>query len=647
LSALPANVIIGLTTSPGNIIVVDSLAGYTRGLRFNSGNSQRWNITVDSTAESGNNAGSLLDITAYTDTGAFSGFASQGARGSGPFGSGYPYWQQFAVIYQTKAIATSPGGTYGNSSIFGATADKQPTASLASVTNPISVVLNSNVVTITWPNACIAGGPIGPQSTLSSVDPWVNLTGVATVGGITPTGWLEVQSVTGDNTFTVNWTSDATATASGGGANVSITPSFNVSGTKFSSTATANSGGFAIQHQNIYAANPAFNVPFGGPSSAGASFQQNWSQVYSPPDASKLNTFSTYHHEVDLINRASDEGYSPDLFASFRPTVGFWAGVTGAIATGIPGGGTPVNWNTVYAVKSPTNGMVANYTGFSVQPHSLVGAANDPSGHGGVAADYFGAYAPLPNNPFTTANGTSTVTVALTGNGAAVLASQVNGNSIYLLNSITLNGVTFGAGSYVISNLTTSSFTITGSGTASASGSGGGGGQVLFYATLVPYGPAQLWGEWAHGITANAASRFDSGFMLEPQVGQGVGWYNGSTNVAFVTTLPSGAVQISGPAPTIASGFGTGASVAANSGPTSFSINVGTGGTATGGVITLPAAPHGWACVVNDVTNGGANSTVQTACTTTSVTVTNYNRLTGAVSAWTASDILQCACFPN
>jgi hypothetical protein len=100
-------------------------------------------------------------------------------------------------------------------------------------------------------------------------------------------------------------------------------------------------------------------------------------------------------------------------------------------------------------------------------------------------------------------------------------------------------------------------------------------------------------------------------------------------------------------APTIISGFGAGASVTQNDGPSSFSINVGTGGAASSGVIGLPNAPHGWSCCVNDVTNPDTNSTVQTASTTNSVTVKNYSRTTGLATAWPASDTLQVSCWAN
>jgi hypothetical protein len=99
-------------------------------------------------------------------------------------------------------------------------------------------------------------------------------------------------------------------------------------------------------------------------------------------------------------------------------------------------------------------------------------------------------------------------------------------------------------------------------------------------------------------------------------------------------------------APTISSGFGTGPSITTNNGPASFTINVGTGGTASSGVIGLPTAANGWNCWCSDLTT--QSSTVflckQTASTTTTATITNYDT-SGSAAAWAASDILNVSCF--
>jgi hypothetical protein len=106
---------------------------------------------------------------------------------------------------------------------------------------------------------------------------------------------------------------------------------------------------------------------------------------------------------------------------------------------------------------------------------------------------------------------------------------------------------------------------------------------------------------------------------------------------------------IIGTAPTISSGFGTSASIAASNGTAAFTVNVGTGGTASSGVIGLPTASNGWIVKVENLTATAANRTdqrtVQTAKSTTSVTVQNQTISTGAALAWTASDTLVLTCF--
>lgn len=128
----------------------------------------------------------------------------------------------------------------------------------------------------------------------------------------------------------------------------------------------------------------------------------------------------------------------------------------------------------------------------------------------------------------------------------------------------------------------------------------------------------------------------------------------GGTAAAAITgtTLnATSAIQIAGhllfsaAAPTISSGFGTSPSIVANNGPGAFQVNVGTGGTASSGVIGLPAAANGWACNAADVTTASSSVflTRQTASTTTSATLTNYNTA-GVATAWTASDKLNVNC---
>ncbi len=103
---------------------------------------------------------------------------------------------------------------------------------------------------------------------------------------------------------------------------------------------------------------------------------------------------------------------------------------------------------------------------------------------------------------------------------------------------------------------------------------------------------------------------------------------------------------LSSTSPTISSGFGNSPSIVASNGTAAFTVNVGTGGTATSGVIGLPNARNGWTCNSVDVTSpttGGGYYVKQTADTRSSVTLTGYNS-SGSPAAWSSSDVLQVTC---
>lgn len=102
-------------------------------------------------------------------------------------------------------------------------------------------------------------------------------------------------------------------------------------------------------------------------------------------------------------------------------------------------------------------------------------------------------------------------------------------------------------------------------------------------------------------------------------------------------------------APTIAGAGcgGSAASIAANNGPSSFTINVGTAPTSAGCTVTLPAATTAWNCFVNDKTTISTAVSMQKqtgADSTTSVTFQNYSDLTVA-TAPAANDIYSVSCF--
>lgn len=119
----------------------------------------------------------------------------------------------------------------------------------------------------------------------------------------------------------------------------------------------------------------------------------------------------------------------------------------------------------------------------------------------------------------------------------------------------------------------------------------------------------------------------------------------GNMGIGATAAIISGNnIMLSGATPSISSGFGTSPSVTAGK-SFAFRVNVGTGGAATTGVITVGAtAATGWNCSSRDLTNNASFVTEQTASTTTTASFANYSRTTGLAIAWTASDILAISC---
>ena len=123
---------------------------------------------------------------------------------------------------------------------------------------------------------------------------------------------------------------------------------------------------------------------------------------------------------------------------------------------------------------------------------------------------------------------------------------------------------------------------------------------------------------------------------------------NGASMALQATTITETNLLVSNAAPTYGSGFGTLPSIATNNGTAAFTVNVGTGGSATSGVINMPTATTGWICNVNDRTAAAAHvayNTRQTATTVSSVTVENQTTSTGAAVAWGSGDIITLSCF--
>jgi len=515
------------------LMVIKSATSSNGQIAYYKGGTQNWQITQGNESDTIANNGYDLGIYAYSDTGSYIGQLAQGQRGSGPFGDGKPYWTHNSPSYIDTYRSVSANGVPLNDIEITNGYDVEPTETLA--VNPITTTNGSATVTVNWVNCCNSTGPLGTSVSYTpggGSNVWVDLNGATSVGGLTLSGWYPVSSIVDANDFTIPAGSSATSSATGGGSSVTATWSSALSGDKEAVAATTGGSGFPVEHSDYYVVDPSFYVSQG--TGGSPQYQQYYSQVYSPPDTSQTHAFGTIAHEMDLINRGSDDGYAPIQYNVARQTIGIWAGTSNVSSYAI-GGGSAHSWNTVFSCFNafPGSGTYAGvYDCNSTQPDSLVGATMDPAGHGGVGYDIFGAYETLASAPFSTSAGTSTITVAVNGQH---LSGEVNGNTVYIPSTYTIAGVTFGGGSYAMSNINigAGTFTITGSGTASSTTIGGGATPIMYLQALAPYAPTQFWGEWKHGITTTNFHS-DDGSIINTQPGNGVVWNDG-TGSASVT----------------------------------------------------------------------------------------------------------------
>ncbi|WP_041249560.1 glycosyl hydrolase family 28-related protein [Gluconacetobacter diazotrophicus] len=117
----------------------------------------------------------------------------------------------------------------------------------------------------------------------------------------------------------------------------------------------------------------------------------------------------------------------------------------------------------------------------------------------------------------------------------------------------------------------------------------------------------------------------------------------GALSILDPSLYAASSLVSSSTAPVIASGFGTGPTLQTN-GSAAFSVTVGTS-PGSSGVLTLPAAYHGWVCDAADITTQSATvfQTRQTGSTTTTVALANFTT-SGAQAPWLAGDTLLVKC---
>lgn len=153
-------------------------------------------------------------------------------------------------------------------------------------------------------------------------------------------------------------------------------------------------------------------------------------------------------------------------------------------------------------------------------------------------------------------------------------------------------------------------------------------------------------GSFLSGTLAMDISGADGGVVINNAGAAPTGGDKGAGTLNVAAGLyTAGSLLASSTAPTISSGFGTSPTIGTAPSTAVFTVNVGSGGSASTGVLTMPATTTAWACYVNDKTTTSSTvfMTKVTASTTTSVTVGNFNT-SGAAAAWVASDVLQFQC---
>jgi hypothetical protein len=117
-----------------------------------------------------------------------------------------------------------------------------------------------------------------------------------------------------------------------------------------------------------------------------------------------------------------------------------------------------------------------------------------------------------------------------------------------------------------------------------------------------------------------------------------------TNQVAYTNTVSTVPVVAFASTPTIASGFGTNPKIAGAT-PNAFAVTVGST-TASNGTLTLPTAPNGWIAFANDINPNTGVFLLQTASSTTSITVTSYSNTSGAAAPMAAGDIILFNCIP-
>lgn len=145
----------------------------------------------------------------------------------------------------------------------------------------------------------------------------------------------------------------------------------------------------------------------------------------------------------------------------------------------------------------------------------------------------------------------------------------------------------------------------------------------------------------------NSASGFAGNYLTFHNNGGGDVFKVTSAGTVFTTGITnntSGHILLSATAPVIGT-CGTTPSIVAQNGTAAFTVNVGSGGTATTCTVTMPAATTGWSCPV--FPNGAPQAAAEVFAvptSTTLITISNYTASTGIALAFPASAVYNVNC---
>lgn len=314
-------------------------------------------------------------------------------------------------------------------------------------------------------------------------------------------------------------------------------------------------------------------------------------------------------------------------------------GGAGATPSALGSLGTTITLLHGNAAGAPTFGAVALATEVS----GTLSASN-----GGTSNAFFAVAGPATSTKtYTFPNASSNV---LTDNAAVTAAQGGTGQTSY-----TIGDLLQASAATTLAKLaaTSTGNALISGGVGTVSSWGKIGLTTHITGTLGPTNGGTGFAAYAVGDILYANSTTSLARLADVAVGQvlisgGVNTAPAWSATARLTNLNLGSANLtfSGTAPTISSGFGTGPSVTGSA--TSFRVDVGTGGTATQGIVGLPTAATGWNCHLEDITQSNANDadlrTMQISSSTTTITVENQTVSTGMATAWSASDILSAVC---